>query len=92
MSHTGKIVEARKDVFAPDVVVKDPQTGNNVTVKGRQIETGANYILLSIDGVREKVVADLRDVQIPRDQQVVGLAVKFDTLGDNVRAVNVVAA
>jgi hypothetical protein len=91
---TGKIVEVRKDVFAADVVVKDPATGQHQTVKGRLIEAGTDYIQVSIDGVKnpERIAANLRDVQIPRDQQVVGLAVKFDTVGDHVRAVNVVAA
>ena len=116
MSHTGTIVEVRKDVFAPDVVVRDPKTGESVRVQGKLIEAGTDYLVIGEDiGVRDSyplgcalklceegvvlmlTIADLRDVQIPRDQQVVGLPVKFDVVGnhergDRVRAVNVVAA
>lgn len=113
MSHTGTIVEVRKDVFAPAVVVRDPQTGESVRVEGKLIEAGTDYLVIGEDpgnppiyplgcsvqinqGVaRILTIADLRDVQIPRDQQEVGLPVKFDVVGDHergerVHAVNVV--
>ncbi len=93
---TGKIVEVRKDVFAPDVTVKDPQTGKSVNVKGRLIEAGTQYIHVALDGTLSWIVANLHDVKIPREQQVLGLSVKFDTVDKvndgRLRAINVVAA